>query len=887
MESLGILIHRCAALLSRRKLDEELDNELQSHLELAIEENLKRGMSARDARGAALRGFGGVTQTKEHYRMQRGLPFIETLSRDISYALRQLSRSPGFTATAILTLALGIGANTAIFSVVQSVLLAPLPYPQPDRLVLLHQSRPSVQHLDISYPDFQDWQRTSRSFERMAALSWRDYDLTGPGTPAHLAGMEVSSGFFATLGIKPELGRDFTPEEDRPRGAPAVLISDRLWRDRFASSPQALGKSMIMDGVDFTIIGVLPPRFRFWTDADVYASLGQRSAQIFLDDRTVHSMPAIGRLKPDVNLGQAQGELCGVQQNLDRLYPAADRNLGVNLVPLKQALVGDVSGTLLLLMGAVGIVLLIACTNVANLLLARSASRRREFAIRKALGANRTRIVRQLLTESVLLALTGGLLGLGLAKLGLRLTLAAFPDSLPRADNIGVHLPVILFALSISLAIGTLFGLAPAFESSRMSLQDSLKAGDRGSTRAHPLGQSALVVVQMALTLVLLVGSGLLLRTIRQLWSVNPGFDASHVITFKVGLSPSLTNTAASTRIAYRQLLDRIRHIPGIQAADLTNIVPLSGQDNSGPFWLGTQAPESPQDAPHALYFWTGPDYLDAMKIPLLRGRFFTPADTSKSEPVIVIDSVLAQTYFPRTNPLGQTVTVAHWGTARVVGVVGHVKHWGLADPTTYNPGQIYISVYQIQDASVPAFAGWLRIVVRTPLDAATVMPDLKNAIYSAGKDQPVYSIETLDEVVSVSMASQRLPMMLLGVFASLALLLASVGIYGAVSYSVSQRVQEIGIRMALGAKRGNVLWMVIAQGLRLAVVGLALGGAAALLLGRLLTSFSLLLYGVRPNDPATFITVALVLISAALLACCIPAHRAMRVDPMQALRAE
>jgi predicted permease len=887
MDLIRSLLSRCIALFRSSKLDNDLDEELRAHIDLAIEENLKCGMSARDARLAALRGFGGVTQTKEQYRMRRGLPFIETLGRDTRYALRQLSRSPGFTATAILTLALGIGANAAIFSVVQGVLLAPLPYPKPDRLVLLQQSRPNVQHLDISYPDFQDWQRTSRSFERMAALSWRDYDLTGPGTPEHLAGMEVSSAFFSTLGVKPALGRDFTLAEDRPQGAPAILISDRLWRDRFASSPQALGKSMIMDGVDFTIIGVLPPKFRFWTDADVYASFGQRSAQIFLNDRTVHSMPAIGRMKTEVSMGQAQSEMSAVQENLDRLYPAADRNLGTTITPLKQAFVGDVSSTLLLLMGAVGIVLLIACTNVANLLLARSASRRREFAIRKALGANRTRIVQQLLTESVLLALTGGLLGLGLAKLGLSLMLTAFPDSLPRTDNIGLHLPALLFALSISLAVGILFGLAPAFKSSRVSLQDSLKTGDRGSTRVQHRSQSALVVVQMALTLVLLVGSGLLLRTIRHLWSVNPGFDASHVITFKVGLSPSLTNTAASTRIAYRQLLDRIRHIPGVEAADLTNIVPLSNQDNSGPFWLGTQVPASPQDAPHALYFWAGPSYLEVMKIPLLRGRFFTAADTSKSEPVIVIDSVLAQTYFPDRDPLGQTVTVAHWGAARVVGVVGHVKHWGLADPATYNPGQIYISVYQLSDTIVPVFSGYLRIVVRTPLDAATVMPDLKNAIYSAGKDQPVYGIETLDEIVSASTASQRLPMMMLGAFAGLALLLASVGIYGTISYSVSQRVQEIGIRMALGAKRGNVLRMVIGQGLRLAVVGLVLGGAVALLLGRLLKSFSLLLYGVRPNDPATFIAVSLVLISAALLACCIPARRAMGVDPMQVLRTE
>jgi putative ABC transport system permease protein len=586
-------------------------------------------------------------------------------------------------------------------------------------------------------------------------------------------------------------------------------------------------------------------------------------------------------------MGQAQGELDAIQANLDRLYPTADRNLGINIEPLKRSIVGDAGGTLLLLLGAVGIVLLIACTNVANLLLARSAARTREFAIRSALGAGRARMVRQLLTESVLLALTGGLFGLVVAVLGVRLVVARLHESLPRSESIHLDISVLLFAFGLSLVVGILFGLAPALNSSTVDVQGSLKAGERGSTRAHPRAQNILVIIQMALTLVLLVSSGLLLRTILQLWDVNPGFDKQHVITFKVGLSPSLTRTAAGTRTAYRQLLDRIHEIPGIHAADFTNVVPLSEQDNGGPFWVGAQQSTSMQDAPHALYFETGPDYLHTMRIPLLRGRFFTPADKPDSEPVVVVDSVLARTYFPGKDPVGQLISVAHWRTARVIGVVGHVRHWGLGDAGTYNPSQIYISFYQLSDEWVTAFARDLSVAVRTPLDAATIMPAIRNVVYGTGKDQPVYNVQTMQQIASDSMASQRLPMILLGAFAVLALLLASVGIYGLLFYSVSQRIQEIAIRMALGAGRRDVLTMIIGEGLWLAVAGLLIGVAVALLLARLLSSFSRLLYEVPTSDPLTFITTSVVLLGVSVLACFLPARRASHIDPMIALKYE
>jgi predicted permease len=824
--------------MKRKRMLEELNQDIRDHIEMETQENVERGLSPEEARYAAMRKFGNVTRVTEETRAVWSSIWIEQLLQDVSYGVRALRKNPGFAMVIGLTLALGIGANTAIFSVVRGVVLAPLPYPQPDRLVMVWENRPNVKTLSPSYPDFLDWQRNARSFGQMAALTSRSYDLTSPGTPQHLDGMEISSGFLATLGVEPALGHDFTPSQDLPHGAPAVLISDRLWRNRFASSPQALGQSILLDGAEYTVLGVLPPGFRFLADADVYTPLAQGEPLLY-GDRTIHAIVGIARLKAGVSIGEAAGEMSAIQENLDRLYPAADRNLGTNIVPLKQEIVGDVRGTLFLLLGAVGIVLLIACANVANLLLVRSAARTREFAVRLALGASRGRLVRQLLTESVLLAMTGGILGLMVAKLGVSLMFSEFPQSLPRAESIGVNLPVLFFAFGISLVVGIAFGLVPALKSSHADVQGSLKSGDRGNTRAHPRSQSALVIIQMALTLVLLVGAGLLLRTIGDLRKVDPGFNTQHVITFKVGLSPSLTKTASSIRIAYQQLLDRIRQVPGVQAADFTNIVPLSEEDNGGPFWVGSQQSTSMQDAPHALYFETGPNYLQIMEIPLLRGRFFTQADTPDSEPVVVINSVLARTYFHDQDPVGQTITVAHWHTARVIGVVGNVKHWGLGDPGTYNPSQIYISFYQLSDEWIPAFARALSVTVRTPLDVATMMPAVESVVYGAGKDQPVYNVRTMQEIVSDSMSAQRLPMVLLAVFAALALLLASVGIYGVISYSVTQRLREIAVRMALGAEKRQVFQMVIGQGLRMAIVGLMLGAAAALILTRLLTSFS------------------------------------------------
>ena len=875
--------------LGRENWERDLREELRHHFEQQVAANVDAGMPLDEARRQAMLQFGAMEGVKEDCREQRSGFWLDTFIADTRYALRMLRKNPGFTAIAILTLAFGIGANTAIFSVVQGVILAPLPYFQPDRLVMLWENNPRFPRVFASYPNFMDWQHSARSFQQMAALREQGVDLTGPGTPEHLDGQEISAGLFSTLGTELTLGREFSPEEDRRGGAPVVIISNRLWRNRFDGSVEALGKPLTLDGVDYTIVGVAPQGFRLEDAADVYTPLG-RSDPLILNDRAGHDgILCVARLNPGVTISQGQAEMNAIQNRLDQLYPDANRDLGIYVQSLKQEIVGDVSGTLLLLLGAVGLLLLIACANVANLLLSRSAARSREFAIRSALGANRSRLVRQLLTESMLLSLAGAGSGLLIARLALRSVLAVMPEILPRVENVNVNGAVLVFTLVVSIAVGILFGLAPALKSGNADLQASLKEGGRGSTSTRHRAQSSLVVVQMALTLVLLLGAGLLFQTIRHLSDVDPGFDTQHVITFKVGVSQSLTKTAASTRVAYQQLIDRIRKIPGVLAADFTSAVPLSGTGWTMPFWIGPQQPASLQGAPRLVMYLTGPDYFRAMKIPLLRGRFFTPEDTTQSPCVMIIDSAFVHMYFPDSDPLLQTLSAGFSpvGPCRIVGVVGHVRHWNLQDPSNSTQVQAYLSLYQDPDKWVPVNYPGTTMVVRTPLELATVMPTIKAAVYGGGSDQTIYDVRMLDDIASDSMSSQRFPMILLGTFAGLALLLASIGVYGVISYSVTQRTHEIGIRMTLGAEKRTVFRLVIANGIRLAAVGLAIGILAALILARVLSSFSHLLYGVGASDPLTFLVVSLLLACVAVLACYIPARRAMRVDPMTALRYE
>ncbi len=876
------------SLFRKEQVDQELDEELNGFLEMAAEEKMKQGMSRKDALRAVRLERGNLEVTKEVVRSAGWESLVETSWQDLRFAARMLRNNPGFTAVAMLTLALGIGANTAIFSVVQGVVLAPLPYREPDRLVMVWLNNLNLKSItDLSYADFVDWQRSARSFEKMTAYAWRGFDLSSPGTPEHLQGREISANFFTTLGVELARGREFSAEEDRNGGAPVVIISNSLWRDRFGRSTTAMGKSIVLDGVEANIVGVLAPGFRFGTDdADIYTPIGQRKL-VEQNDRTVHNVVCVARLKAGVSMGQAEAEMNTVQETIDRLHPDMEEGLGAKLTPVKEQLVGDVRGTLLLLLGAVGVVLLIACANVANLLLVRTAARTREFAIRSALGAGRGRIVWQLVTESMLLSLLGGALGLVAAKWGLNAALAAVASSVPRSENVRVNVSVLLFALGVSIVVGILSGLAPALKSSRVDLQTSLKEGARGSTTWHHRAQSSLVVIQMALTLVLLAGAGLLFRTIQQLWKANLGFDSHKIITFQVGFSPSATGNGVGVRTAFQHLIERIRQIPGVQSADLSTLVPMSHQVNSLPFWVDSHRPASVAEAPRTLGFITGPDFQRVMGIPLIRGRFISEQDTINTPLVAVIDTELARTYFPDTDPIGHTLSFAQVGGYRIIGVVGHVQHWGVGFSSPFTHAQSYVSIYQVMDRWMTTIDTWTWVVVRTPLDASTVLPEIRKAVYGAGSDQPIYNVHTIKQIVSESMSSQRFPMILLGTFAGLALLLASIGIYGVISYSVSQRVHEIGIRMALGAAKRDVFRMVVGQGLALALAGLAIGLVGALILTRLLSSFSLLLYGVGASDPLTFTTVSVMLISVAFLACYIPARRAMRVDPMVALRYE
>jgi predicted permease len=733
------------------------------------------------------------------------MPALETISQELRYAARGLAKNKAFTAVAVLTLALGIGANTAIFSVIEGVLLTPLPYHDPERLVVAALYNRALKYpTDLSYPDFLDWQRESRSFEQIAAFRPQGHDLTSPGAPEHLDGKQISANFFSTLGVKLALGRELSPDEDRFGGPPAVVISNRLWRDRFGASPVALGKTVTMYGYDLTIVGVLPPGFRFGgVEADVYTSLGR--AGPFRGDRTVHDILCIARLQPRVNIDQARAELNAVQDNIDRLNPATERGQGAYLDSLKHFFTGDVSATLFLLLGAVGLLLLIACANVANLLLARSAARAHEFALCLALGASRPQLVRQSLTESSLLAIAGGALGLAIANWGVRIVLAVAPATVPRSASIGVNTAVFLFAVGVSLATGIVFGLVPGFRNSSIDVQAGLKQAGRGLTGGNQRTQRGLVIVQIALALILLTGGSLLFRSIRNLLAVNPGFDARHVVTFQVGLSPSIASSSPKLRVAYQRLTERIRQIPGVEAAGITALVPMGQGANEGPYWVGAQQPASMAEIPRAIWYPTGPDYVTTMAIPLLRGRLLSPTDTVNSEPVVLIDSLLARRSFPDRDPLGRTITVPHWGAVRnlavrIVGVVGHVKHYGLDGSDGEKP-QIYYSFYQLPDDVLPVFASDLAIAVRTPLETASLMPAIRAAVSETGSDRPVYNVHSMQELVSESMGKQRFPMFLLTAFAGLALLLASVGTYGAVAYSTARRMGEIGIRFALGAR--------------------------------------------------------------------------------------
>ncbi len=823
---------------------------------------------------------------------------METLLQDLRYGFRMLRKSPGFAAVAVITLALGIGANTAIFSVVNGVLLTPLPSQQPDLLVALYQRTPSFAESSIPYPNFLDWQRENRSFTALAAYRHDDFNLTGMGDPERLKGEMVSASFFPLLGIKPVLGRTFMESEDLLGGPPVALISENLWKRKFASSPDTVGKSIDLNDSLYTVVGIIPASFHyhnenFSDDKDVYVPIGQWSDPLFRDRRTGMGMDAVGRLKAGVTVEQARADMNAVATHLAQMYPDSNKDSGASVIPLKENLVGDsrslfgnIRPFLLVLLFAVGFVLLIACANVANLLLARSTSRMREVAVRISLGASVGRIVRQVLTESVLLALIGGGLGLVLAAQGTHAALRLLPDALPRPEEVHLDGHVLLFTLGASMLAGILFGLIPALKTSGTNIQGTLKEGGRGTSERHRT-QGVIVAVEMALAVMLLAGAGLMIRSLGKLWSVHPGFEARGVLNFDLTASKPLGNTPAATRSAFRKLHDAIAAVPGVESVSLTAGSSPMWSDSELPLWLeGEAKPPSQSEMKNSLFYVVQPDYLKVMQIPLKRGRFLTESDSETAPMVIVIDEEFARQFFGNRDPIGQHVNFSILNTtAEIVGVVEHVKQWGLAeDSNSPVHAQCYFSLPQIPDSFLTLFAHEVDVMARTRPDFPSNAHPIISGVHSVNGDIVVYDLRNMTDVMAESIAAQRFAMTLLGVFAALATVLASVGIYGVISYISGQRTHEIGIRMALGAKRADVLRMVLSQAGKMAALGVGIGLLASFGLTRLMSS---LLFGVSTHDPITFSAVALVLIPVALAACYIPARRASSVDPIVALRYE
>jgi predicted permease len=872
-------------LFLRRKLERELEEEIRSHLDMQIEDNLRQGMSPEDARRAARLRFGGVEQVKEAYRDKSRLGWIENLWQDLRYGVRMLVKNPGFTLIVVITLALGIGTNAALFSVVNGVLINPLPFPQPEQLVALNQRLPNTGAGSISYPNFLDWQRENQSFSAMAVSRSSSFALIGAGEAERVRGRRCTANLFSVLGVKPVLGRDFAPSEDERGAAPVVIISAELWQRRFGASPDTPGKSLTVDDRDYTVVGVLPASFTLYRGTDVYVPIGQWDNTGLQNRSAGLGLQGIGRLKPGVTLAQAQADLEGVMRRLAEVYPEANRGIGAAVIPLKERLINDVGPSLWTLLGAVGFVLLIACVNVSNLLLARATGRTREFAIRAALGAGQWRLLRQSLTESTLLALAGGGLGLLLAALGTRAALDALPTGLPRADEVGLDARVLLFTTAVSLLTGLLAGLAPALKTSQRRLSETLKESGRGAGGGRHRAQGVLVAVEVALALVLLVGAGLMIRSLSALWNVDPGFRPDNVLTFGLSFPPSMRAlTPAGRRAALRNLSDRLNSMPGVKAASFSLLASLMQNGSSSFFWLdGQPKPASTSEMHRTLVYGVEPGYLTVMGIPLKQGRFFTTQDEAGTQGVAVIDEVFARQHFPNTNPIGKRINlVFNQSPLEIVGVVGHVKQSGLDEDDSQSlRAQIYLPFRQL---------GWnseANVVARVEGaagNAAAYFEALRRVVKSQHKDNVIYEPQTMNEVIADSQSRRRFAMILLNAFAAVALLMASVGLYGVISYLVGQQKQELGIRLALGAHPANVLLLVLSQGLKMTLGGVAIGLIAALGLTRLLEK---MLYGVSATDLMTFTVITLLLMAVALLACFMPAWRATKVDPLIALRSE
>ena len=873
------------------ELDRELDEELRSYLEMVAAEKMRSGMPPEQAYREARMGLGGVEQVKQAVRDDSTAVLLDTLIEDVRYALRTLARNFGFSFVVLLTLTLGIGANTAIFTVVDGVLLKALPYPDPDRLLMLWERSLSDRTLGTVAPaNFYDWRKQSLSFEKMAAIDpYPDFILNGSGEARRLAGAAVSQDFFSLLGTHMAVGRDFLSQEDHPDSNQVIILNYSTWQSYFGGRPDVVGKPLTLNNAAYTVVGVLPRDFSFVSKASDYQSRNHFDVWTPLAlpnppqawQRGTHPLCVLARLKAGISLQQAQTELDQVAANLERLYPADDKGRGITAVPLADYVVAGVRRALYTLLATVGMVLLIAGANIANLMLTRGATRQKEMAVRIALGATRARLARQLLTESFVLAVVGGLLGLTCAYLAVPALVRHLPPDLPRIAEITVDWRVSVFTCALSVLTAVVFGLVPLHQSLRVSANDSLKQGGCSATTEHSHLRSALIVGQVAIALVLLVGAGLMTKSLWKLVQVPPGFQTEHILTARLSLPPQYTNgyrfgTGQHRRITFfqRELQERVRQIPGVKSVAFTAYPPLSGTDNSWAFDIEGRPANPPGVYDVANYRPVSAEYFETVGIPVLRGRGFLPGDTEDCPLVVIINRSMARTFWRQQDPLGHRVRFGDQGWRTIVGVVGDVHHEGLdakPEPEMYVPyGQI------------PNVEARPTIVVRTLVEPASVTSALRNAVSEIDANVPLDQIETMKEIVYGSVSQSRFRAAVVVLFALLAVFVASVGLYGVMSYSVSQRTREFGIRMAIGADRRAILQLVLSNAAKLVSIGICLGVLGAVLLVRLIAS---LLYGVSPFDIVTLATVSILLAIVGLLASCVPAMRGAEINPVDSLR--
>jgi len=872
-------------LWRRGQMEVQLEKELSFHLEQHMSQLVARGRAPDEARREARLALGGPEQVKEKCRDARGTRWLEDLLQDTRYALRTFRQKPGFTLVALLILSLGIGATTVMFAVINSVLLRPLSYPEPDRLVTLRIFTEQFGELwGFSNLDFGDAKRESQTLA-LAAWTYSGGTISEPGEPEYVNGRQISAELFSTLGISPVQGRAFRPDEDRPGAPPVAIISYGLWQRDFGGDPSTIGRSLVYEGKPYTVVGIAPESFQLDGSADVFTPLEQRqNTDPRMQNRNARFLRVMARLRPGFGLAEGRTELALIARHLAEEYPKSNAGLSMITYPLQRELVGDVGSTLWLLLSAVGLVLLIACVNIASLLLARAVSRERELAMRVALGAGRSRLTRQCLTESAMLGLGGGVLGVVLAFVSVHPFVAFWPGSLPRAEEVHLDWRVLVFAVGASLLSGFLFGLAPALRVPVRGVEQTLRAGARiiagRSRRLH----SAFVISEIALAVVLLVSAGMLGHTLLALSSLDPGLKVHDVMAARFALSPGTLGDPEQVRAAWQVVLDRARRVPAVDSVALADIIPMREGENSLPYWT-TATPPPPNQEPVALASCVTPDYLKVMGIPLHQGRFFNEHDRIGSEPVVVIDDNLAKHAFGRKDAVGKRIWIPAMGAnpALVVGIVGHVRHWGLAsDDQSRVRDQMYYPFAQVPDSLLHFFSSIMSITVRTTIPPSNVVEPLRQQLRGAAGDQVLYEIRTMEQLVSASLARQRFLLLLFGIFAGLALLLACIGIYGVLAYLTGQRVPEIGIRMTLGATARDVMRLVLGQSLVMIFVGVGVGILAALAAGRILNR---LVEGMRPADVSTFAITIPVLVIAALFASFVPARRASRVDPVNALR--